>query len=265
MPFWAHQNDPSCTAKKAAFTNMHSKVQSKLRSRQDSWLSAKAEEIQGNADRQDTKRFYDALKAVYRPQPSGSSPLLSADGSTLLTDKKQILERWADHFNSVLNCPAAINDKAIARLPQLAINQELDAPPSNEEVSKAIKQMTSGKAPGPDATPAEVYKMGSETIRSQLTSLFQTMWNQEHLPQELKDAAIVHIYKRKGNCKSCDNHRGISLLSIAGKILARVLLNRLLDHLKQGHLPESQCGFRAGRGTSNMIFADRQLQEKCME
>ena len=157
---------------------MRSKVQSKLRSMQDSWLSAKAEEIQGYANRQDTKRFYDALKAVYGPQPSGSSPLLSADGSTLLTDKKQILERWADHFNSVLNRPAAINDEAIARLPQLAINQELDAPPSNEKVSKAIKQMTSGKAPGPDAIPAEVYKMGGETIRSQLTSLFQTMWNQ---------------------------------------------------------------------------------------
>ena len=51
----------------------------------------------------------------------------------------------------------------------------------------------------------------------------------------------------------------------AGKILARVLLNRLLDHLKSGLLPESQCGFRAGRGTVDMIFAARQLQEKCWE
>ena len=76
---------------------------------------------------------------------------------------------------------------------------------------------------------------------------------------------IVHIYKKKGNRQSCDNHRGISLLSIAGKILARVLLNRLLDHLEQGHLPESQCGFRSGRGTTDMIFAARQLQEKCIE
>ena len=107
--------------------------------------------------------------------------------------------------------------------------------------------------------------MGGETICSQLTSSFQAMWNQEHLPQELKDATIVHIYKRKGNRQSCDNHREISLLSIAGKILAPVLLNRLLDHLEQGHLSESQCDFCAGRGTSDMIFAARKLQEKCME
>ena len=73
------------------------------------------------------------------------------------------------------------------------------------------------------------------------------------------------MYKRKGNRQACDNHRGISLLSIAGKILARVLLNRLIDHMEQDLLPETQCGFRAGRGTADMIFAARQLQEKCQE
>jgi len=106
-------------------------------------------------------------------------------------------------------------------------------------------------------TPAVVQK---------LTKLFQSIWEKGTVPQQFKDASIVHIYKRKGNRQSCDNHRGISLLSIAGKILACVLLNRLLHHLEQSHLlPESQCGFRAQRGTVDMIFAARQLQEKCRE
>ena len=44
-------------------------------------------------------------------------------------------------------------------------------------------------------------------------------------------------------------------MSIAGKILAKVLLNRLNEHLEQsGLLPESQCGFRKDRGTIDMIF-----------
>ena len=61
-------------------------------------------------------------------------------------------------------------------------------------------------------------------------------------------------------------HRGISLLSIAGKVLARVLLNRLNEHLEQsGLLPESQCGFKNDRGTIDMIFTARQFQEKCQE
>ena len=73
-----------------------------------------------------------------------------------------------------------------------------------------------------------------------LTELFQTKWQQEVIPLELKDAYIVHLYKKKGNRQSCDNHRGISLLAIAGKNLARVLLNRLIQHMEDGdQLPES--------------------------
>ncbi|KAK3859504.1 hypothetical protein Pcinc_034385 [Petrolisthes cinctipes] len=94
-------------------------IQARLLSIQDAWLSSKADEIQGFADRHDTKRFYDALKAVYGPPSIGSSPLLSADGTTLLKGKKEILERWAEHFDSVLNRPPSINNEAIACLPQL--------------------------------------------------------------------------------------------------------------------------------------------------
>lgn len=57
----------------------------------------------------------------------------------------------------------------------------------------------------------------------------------------------------------------IQLLSIAGKTLARILLNRLIKHLEDDLLPESQCGFRKNRGTIDMVFAARQLQEKCQE
>ena len=49
------------------------------------------------------------------------------------------------------------------------------------------------------------------------------------------------------------------------KILARVLLNRLQQLLEEDLLPESQCGFRKGRGTVDMTFTARQLQEKCPE
>ena len=92
------------------------------------------------------------------------------------------------------------------------------------------------------------------------------MWREEAIPQDFKDASIIHLNKRKGNHQVCDNHRGISLLSIAGKILAKILLNRLNAHLDQaGLIPESQCGFRKDRGTKNMIFTARQLQEKCQE
>ena len=258
-------NDPSSVSKKAAYDAMKKTVRTDLRQMQDEWFRKQADNIQPYADSKDMKNFYSALKAVYGPTSSGSAPLLSADRTTLISDKEKLLERWAEHFDTVLNRPSTINEEAIIRLPQVPVDESLADPPTEEEVSKAIKRLSSGKAPGADSIPAEIYAAGGSKLTESLTNLFNTMWTQEKLSQELKDASIIHLYKRKGNRNSCDNHRGISLLSIAGKILARILLNRLNVHLERHLLPDSQCGFRAGRGTADMIFAARQLQEKCQE
>ena len=72
--------------------------------------------------------FYNNLKEVYGPSTSGSSPLLSADGSTLITDKEKIHERLAEHFDSVLNHPSTINDEAIDQLPQVPFDKMLYQP-----------------------------------------------------------------------------------------------------------------------------------------
>nr|VZI13380.1 unnamed protein product [Spirometra erinaceieuropaei] len=90
------------------------------------------------------------------------------------------------------------------------------------------------------------------------------MWRQGEFLHGFKSIAIIYLYKRKSNRQLCKNHRGIFLLNIAGKIFARVLLNRLNQDLEQGLLPESQCSFRRHRGTTNMINTARRMQ-KCQE
>ena len=145
------------------------------------------------------------------------------------------------------------------------MNESLDDLPTLAETQKAIHQLSNGKAPGNDSIPAEIYKEGGTILIEKLHELYQQIWTTQNVPQDFKDAAIVHLYKRKGNQNACTNHRGISLLVIAGKIFARIILNRLTAHLENGLLPESQCGFRKFRGTSDMVFTARQLQEKCQE
>jgi uncharacterized protein YukE len=65
------QQDTSFASKKTAFKSIKGKVQAKLREMQDSWLSNKADETRRYADSNNSKRFYDALKAIYGPQSSG--------------------------------------------------------------------------------------------------------------------------------------------------------------------------------------------------
>ena len=87
------------------------------------------------------KDFYDGLKEVYGPSTTGSlSTLLSDDGCTLITDKdlEKVLERWAEHFNSVLNRPSVNKDEAIDMLPQVPVEETMDAIPTLEEIQKAV-------------------------------------------------------------------------------------------------------------------------------
>ena len=254
-------NDKTNTAKKSAYTRARSCAQAKLCKMKNDWWQRKAEMLQSAADRHDLKIFYNELKAVYGPVKPCSTPVRDMDG-TLLTDKAHILKCWADHFQTVLNQPSHFDDHVLDELPSWPVDEGLDAAPTLDEVRKSVGQMSSGKAPGTDGIPAEVLKNGG----SCLTELFCSIWKEEAVPQDFKDALIVHLYKRKGDRACCDNHRGISLLSIAGKVLARVLLNRLSHHVYSNDIiPESQSGFRTSRGTMDMIFTARQLQEKCRE
>ena len=124
------------------------------------------------------KNFYDALKEVYGPSSSGASPLLNADGSTLITDKEEILKRWAEHFNNVLNRQSEINNDAIDRLPQIPVNTSMDDLPTLLETEKAIHILSRGKAPGSDSNTSRnlsgwghrTYRKATPTVQSDVGS-----------------------------------------------------------------------------------------------
>ena len=258
-------SDPLSASKQASYKSTCATLQRNLRQMKNDWFIKMAEDIQSAADRKDYKTFYDGINQIYGPRKSSTSPMLSADGTSLLADKTAILERWKEHFDSLLKCPSSVSDESILRIPDRLTLHGLDDPPTFDEIQDAIGSMKNNKSPGMDGIPAEVYKHGGPALTDELHKLFSLIWTRESVPQEFKDSNILPIYKRKGGRSSCDNYRGISLLSTAGKILARILLRRLLENVTENTLSELQCGFRPGRGTSDMIFVARQLQEKSRE
>ena len=132
-----------------------------------------------------------------------------------------------------------------------------------EELSKAINSLASGTAPGSDRIPPDLLKHCKTTLLHSLHVLLCQCW-QGALPQDMWDAKIITLFKNKGERSDCNNYRGISLLSVIGKVFAKVILI-WLQKLAERVYPESQCGFRAGRSTIDMVFSLRQVQEKCRE
>ena len=71
-------------------------------------------------------------------------------------------------------------------------------------------------------------------------------WEVGSVPQAWKDASIVTIYK-KDDRTNCENYGGVTLVSIAGKILARILHNRLSIHITPKVFTETKYCFRGNR------------------
>ena len=90
---------------------------------------------------------------------------MACDCGTLWT----FLLPFSEYFDGVLNWPSSINDEAINRLPQVECNPLLDEFPTVSETVKAIKLLSSGKAPGSDARPAETYKPGGPLVAEKPT------------------------------------------------------------------------------------------------
>ena len=72
------------------------------------------------------------------------------------------------------------------------------------------------------------------------------------------------MWKRKGDRQDCNNYRGITLLSVPGKVLAHLLLTRIRIHLLKHQRPE-QSGFTPGKSTTHRILAFRVRVERRRE
>ena len=152
-----------------------------------------------------------------------------------------------------------MDNDVIDSLPQLEIRHHIDRIPTFEEVELAVKQINSGKASV--EIPVELLPTGSKNVLHS----FVKSWGGTPIPQDWINGILVSLFKCKGEKSICDNFRGITLLESVGKVLARLLLTRLSEDICPAVIPESQSGFRSGRGTVDMIFAVRQVQEKCIE
>lgn len=171
--------------------------------------------------------------------------------------------RWKEHFCNLLNKQGSADPQTCNLIEPRAIKY-LSVPITELELEKALKTTRCGKASGQDRISAHIWKSGGQNLKRDLPGLYNVCWTNVYVPQDFRDAAIVTIHKKRGLRSECGNHSGISLLSIAGKILAKIILKHIKG-ISKVMLPESQCGFRAGHSTADMIFPLHQLQEKAIE
>jgi len=212
------------------------------------------------------KMFWKEVKKLRKGNDSMEARVRDVNGN-VLCDDKSVKDRWKEYFDMLLNeedgreanVVAVGNGRGMPNLGELN-----DERISRDEICKAVSKLKDGKATGMDGCAAECVKKGGATVIEWLVRLFNVCFLSGVVPSEWCEACIVPLYKGKGDKYDCGSYRGISLLSVIGKLYGRVLIDRI-SGATECAIGEEQCGFRRGRGCVDQVFAVRQVCEKAIE
>ena len=158
----------------------------------------------------DTRRMYEGIKRYIGPVKRAVAPLMDLHGN-ILRGKQEKLERWVEHYGFIYTAASEINRAVLETLQQFDVMEDLSTDQTFQELQQAINSVPKHNAPGNDSIPAEIYKCADQELLSNIHQILLLCWHKEDVPQDLKDARFIQLYKSKGDRSVCDNYRGISL------------------------------------------------------
>ena len=142
---------------------------------------------------------------------------------------------------------------------------ELDILNSNftqDEIECAIDKLKNNKSPGLDSIPAEIIKSCKEQIGGDILEAFNYIIEKRDFPDSWAQGLRSPIFKA-GDVKDVHNYRGITILSIFGKLFETAVLNRLTfvnESFRKVDINNN--GFLNGKRTADNIFILQGLIER---
>ena len=205
----------------------------------------------------DSQKFWGTIKSISRK--SSVKPSIGID-------------EWRSHFSKVFRSDEGldVSDDVLSDVDLVngdgyttdAFDHALDSDITSSEVQRAIKSLKNNKAAGPDGIPGEFYKNAPPCVVNFLTVYFNRLFASGSFPVAWCKS-IIHPLHKSGDVNIPDNHRGISLLNISGKLYSYILNQRLTSWVEEnGLISEVQAGFRKGYSTIDHIFTLLSLVQK---
>ena len=162
------------------------------------------------------KVFWQTIRRL-RSKKSSVTHSIKDSAGNILTDENEILSRWREYFEDLLN-PVKASIRGTHEVTYLGKEEVFTA----ADVTAAIKRIKSGKAAGEDEIRPEVLKALTGEGILWLTRVCQVAWKYGKTPRDWQTGVISPTFK-KGDRKQCTNYRVISLLSFPGKVYAKCL------------------------------------------
>ena len=161
-----------------AYNRLKSLTARKAEAARNQWWEERAEEAEKKHENAVKNGWggslLKSLRGIQRSQNVRSINALKAtNGANVVSDVPGKLSRWREHFKSVTNVQAEVEDRVLESVPSVQlsdsesqyINESLACEPTEEEVKLAIKQIKNGKSPGEDRITIELLKIGEGTLQ----------------------------------------------------------------------------------------------------
>ena len=201
------------------------------------------------------KKYFNMAKRIipFKNNDNNDIPPIFTDEGIILTNDLDKAQTFNNFF-----AKASELDDSNAVLPTNYINYnvktELDSFfITEEEVKDQIALLDSDKGYGPDGISPKFIKIAGESLVQPLTQLFNMSLISAKVPAIWKKANVIPLHK-KDSKSVLGNYRPISLLSVIGKLMERIVFKHLYNHFQENFLLSIwQSGFRPGSSTVTQL------------
>uniref|UniRef100_A0A8D8R613 Craniofacial development protein 2 n=1 Tax=Cacopsylla melanoneura TaxID=428564 RepID=A0A8D8R613_9HEMI len=236
---------------------LRNRINRESRLAKETFLQEKCKTINQFIHQNKMESAYALAKNFFGEKKMKSNTIEDENGK-LLFESEKIARRWQTYLETLYDGERTFNDHDIIENNVNIEDNEHEI--SRKEFDDALKKLKDKKSPGIDEIPAELLKNAGNKTKDCLYQVICQIYEEGNILEDFTKCKICVIPKKTGTTK-CNEHRTLSLLSHASKILTNIIINRIEDKIEMT-LSDDQFGFRKGRGTRDAILSLRLLLEK---
>ena len=246
----AHSSDEG----RKKYSSLNNELRRETNRAREVWWEQKCEELQEYDKRGRSDLMYQVVRRLTRTGKiaTRSSAAINDENGVIVTEIGEVKRRWKEYIEDLYSKNEQPKEEDFKLEKEIQIEDDQKGPGILlTEIQEAIKEMKNGKASGVDDIPAEFLKMLDEKAMHRLSKLCMEIYETGIWPEDFTKVVMIPIPK-KVNATECADHRTISLISHASKILLKIITKRL-ENKAEMIMGKTQFGFRRGCGTREAI------------
>ncbi|MCG8032216.1 MAG: hypothetical protein JAZ03_08575 [Candidatus Thiodiazotropha taylori] len=198
----------------------------------------------------DPKIFWKYVRSKAKTKSTVSK--LQMDGGLLSTNDQETATTLNNYFTTVFEKEP---DGPLPHFTERTYNQVLENIEITEsKIGKVVDALNASKSQGPDDFHPKYLKETKEQLTYPLKVIFEKSLNEGKLPDEWKKANVSAIFK-SGEKQKPENYRPISLTSVPGKVMEKIIRNAIVQHMTDNNLfNPSQHGFIKGKSCLTQLL-----------